>query len=101
MSFRFTARSALGIVMLVVLPSTIAISDTERELRTQMLRELEVIEELIDRAEAEFEPNSRLRFRYDLLRRDLERVRVGITSSLLPPRPEPRSFPPIEGKYTP
>lgn len=101
MTLRLAVQCTIGIGLLAVLTSTSAIPDRERELRTQIVRELEVIEDLIDRAEAETDPNARVRFRYDLLRNDLERVRVGVTSSLLPSRPEPRSFPPIGGDYTP
>ena len=85
----------------VAIASSAAISETERELRTQILRELEFVQELVDRAEAASQPEGVTRFRYDLLRTDLERVQAGIHLSLLRHRPELRSLPDPQGEYVP
>ncbi|MCE2437373.1 MAG: hypothetical protein J4F97_05110, partial [Pseudomonadales bacterium] len=86
---------------LTAIASSAAIPETERAFRTQILRELDLVQELVDRAEAAPRTENGVRFRYDLLRTDLERVQAGIRVSLLPHRPEPRSLADPEGKYVP
>ena len=59
----------------------------------------QAIEPLLRAAESQADPDARIRFRYDWLRQDLERVRSGIEEHLHAPRAEPRSFPPLRGDY--
>ena len=40
-----------------------------------------------------------MRFRYDWLRQDLQRLRLGIQEHINAPRAQPRSFPPLRGDY--
>ena len=50
-------------------------------------------------AESQANRDARVRFRYDWLRQDLERVRLGIQEHINAPRAQPRSFPPLRGDY--
>ncbi len=54
---------------------------------------------LIETAESQANPDARIRFRYDWLRKDLARIRAGIQEHLDAPRTEPRTFPPLRGDY--
>lgn len=90
--------SAIALALLAGSPSQ-ADADTEREVLAQLLHELALLETLIERAEEAAEPDARIRFRYDWLREDLERVRQGIDDHLGAPLAEPRSVMPLRGDY--
>ena len=79
--------------------SAIADADAEREALAQIAHELDALETLIRKAESQAEPDARIRFRYDWLRQDLERVQQGIQDHIDAPRSEPRAFPPLRGDY--
>jgi RAQPRD family integrative conjugative element protein len=89
----------LLIVGLVTTPAAFADADAEREALAKIIHELNALEALINRAEANTEKDSRIRFRYDWLRQDLKQVRDGIQSHIDSPRAQPRSFPPLRGDY--
>ena len=83
------------------LPIQYAAADTDGE-HTELARlvhELDALEPLIREAEAQANPDARIRFRYDWLRQDLSRVRQGIEEHIEVPRAEPRTFPPLRGDY--
>jgi RAQPRD family integrative conjugative element protein len=84
---------------LIASPASRADADTEREILAQLVQELRLLETLIDRAEQAAEPSARIRFRYDWLREDLERVRQGIEEHGEVPRIEPRAVLPLRGDY--
>jgi RAQPRD family integrative conjugative element protein len=71
----------------------------ELEQLARVIHELQAVEPLLRAAESQADPDARVRFRYDWLRQDLERVRSGIQEHLHAPRAEPRSFPPLRGDY--
>ena len=77
----------------------LADSDAERESLARLIHELQTLEPLIRSAESQANPDSRVRFRYDWLRQDLARVRLGIQEHTDVPRAEPRTFPPLRGDY--
>ena len=70
-----------------------------REALEQIVEELTELDKLIDKAERESDPTQRIRFRYDWLRKDLERVKDGIQDHLDSPSTEPRTFEPLQGDY--
>ena len=74
-------------------------ADAEREALARISHELEATEPLIAEAESQASPDARIRFQYDWLRQDLERIRLGIQEHIDAPRAEPRSFPPLRGDY--
>lgn len=84
-----------------VLPmqSAFADADAERDALARIAHELDALEVLIRKAESQAEPDARIRFRYDWLRQDLERVQQGIQDHIDAPRSEPRAFPPLRGDY--
>lgn len=90
-------------VILVVfgLPSSQAVADMdgEREALARLAYELKALAPLVQEAEAQAEPNARIRFRYDWLRQDLERVRSGIQAHIDAPRAAPRKVEPLRGDY--
>ena len=87
----------LGTVLPV--PFAVADADGEREVLARIAHELEATESLIAEAESQANPEARIRFQYDWLRQDLERIRLGIQEYIDAPRAEPRTFPPLRGDY--
>ena len=73
--------------------------DAEREALARLIHEIEALEPIISTAESQSSPNARIRFRYDWLRQDLERIRAGIQEHIDAPRNEPRKVPPLRGDY--
>ena len=80
-------------------PFAAADADGEREVLARISHELEATEPLIAEAESQAKPDARIRFQYDWLRQDIERIRMGIQEHIDAPRAEPRSFPPLRGDY--
>ena len=89
--------SIIGLLLLgnIVLADSVA----EREALARLINEIDAIESLIATAESQASPDTRIRFRYDWLRQDLERIRAGIREHIDAPRAEPRTFPPLRGDY--
>jgi len=74
-------------------------ADGEREQLARVIHELQAIEPLLRAAQSQANPDARVRFRYDWLRQDLQRMRLGIQEHINAPRTQPRSFPPLRGDY--
>ena len=92
------------LVIVLVLVSSLSSSafagvDGERGALARLIHEIEALAPLIERAESQANPDARIRFRYDWLRQDLERIRAGIQAHIDAPRTEPRLFPPLRGDY--
>ncbi|MDN3519008.1 RAQPRD family integrative conjugative element protein [Aquisalimonas lutea] len=91
------------LLVLVIPGGAVADTDGEREALSRLVHELRALEPLIDEAEAQADPEARIRMEYDWLRRDLERVRDGIRAHIEAPRPmrdpEPREVEPLRGDY--
>ena len=88
-------------LLAAALPVHFAIADANGE-QTALARihhELQAIEPLIAEAAAQANPDARIRFQYDWLRQDLNRIHQGIQAHIDAPRSEPRSFPPLRGDY--
>jgi len=75
------------------------VEQAEREALARLTHELEALAPLIATAESQASPDARIRFRYDWLRQDLERIRTGIQEHIDAPRNQPRTFPPLRGDY--
>ena len=93
---RRTGIQILGIALAAVPAFAVADADAEREALSRLVHELGALEPLIDEAEAQSDPDQRIRMEYDWLRRDLERVRSGIREHIEAPRRLPRSVAPRE-----
>tara|TARA_R110000772_G_scaffold103600_3_gene204659 strand:+ start:8495 stop:8797 length:303 start_codon:yes stop_codon:yes gene_type:complete len=91
--------STFLILGLCLAPAAFADADAEREALAKIIHEINALETLINRAEANADRDSRIRFRYDWLRQDLKQIRDGIQSHIDSPRAHPRSFPPLRGDY--
>ena len=91
---------AIGILgALIPIYSAVADADGEREVLARISHELQTIRPLIDQAASQANPDARIRFQYDWLRQDLDRIRLGIQEHIDTPRSEPRTFPPLRGDY--
>ena len=77
----------------------VADADGERAALARIDHELQAIEPLITEAASQANPDARIRFQYDWLRQDIDRIRRGIQAHIDAPRSEPRSFPPLRGDY--
>tara|TARA_R110002074_G_scaffold219749_1_gene390432 strand:+ start:16079 stop:16351 length:273 start_codon:yes stop_codon:yes gene_type:complete len=87
------------LALAITAPSALADVDDEHAMLARLLHEIELLEPLIVSSEAEADRDARVRFQYDWLRQDLERVRAGIQAHLDAPRNEPRPVPPLRGDY--
>ena len=85
--------------LLVLGNVALADPDAEREALARLIHEIEALEPLIRSAQSQANPDARVRFRYDWLRQDLARVRLGIQEHIDAPRAEPRTFAPLRGDY--
>ncbi len=97
---RLTQLLVLGLLG-TTLPFQFAIADSdgERAILARIVHEFQAIKPLIDQAAAQANPDTRIRFQYDWLRQDLDRIRLGIQDHIAAPRSEPRTFPPLHGDY--
>jgi RAQPRD family integrative conjugative element protein len=88
-------------LLATVLPFQFAVADAdgERAALAKITHELQAIDPLITEATSQANPDARVRFQYDWLRQDLERIRLGIQEHIDAPRSEPRAFPPLHGDY--
>ena len=77
----------------------VADADGERAALARIVHELQAIESLITEAASQANPDARIRFQYDWLRQDLDRIRIGIQEHIDTPRSEPRTFLPLRGDY--
>tara|TARA_E500000305_G_scaffold102374_1_gene96983 strand:+ start:6187 stop:6489 length:303 start_codon:yes stop_codon:yes gene_type:complete len=87
------------VIGLLTSPVTLADAGAEREALAKIIHDLNALEAAIKQAEANANPDSRIRFRYDWLRQDLKQIKDGIQSHIDSPRTQPRSFPPLRGDY--
>ena len=94
-------RLVVGLVLGLLTPwqSATADADSERQDLARITHELEALDPLIREAESQSVPDARIHFRYDWLRQDLARMRLGIQEHIAAPRAQPRSFPPLRGDY--
>lgn len=93
-------RHIFGLIIgLALTPVLHADPDAEREALARIVHELQAIESLITKAEANADNDSRVRFQYQWLRHDLDQVKDGIQSHIDAPRATPRAYPPLRGDY--
>ena len=97
---RITQVLMLGLLG-TALPIQFAVADAdgEREALARIIHELQAIEPLITEAASQANPDARIRFQYDWLEQDFDRIRLGIQEHIDTPRSEPRTFPPLRGDY--
>lgn len=74
-------------------------SDGEREALARVVHELRALEPLIQEAEAQAEPQARIRFEYLWLRKDIAKMIQGIQDHMDGGRAEPRIVEPLRGDY--
>ena len=97
---RITQLLVLGLLA-TALPVQFAVADAdgERAALARINHELQAIEPLITEAASQASPDARIRFQYNWLRQDLDRIHLGIQEHIDTPRSEPRTFPPLRGDY--
>ena len=87
------------IIGLFIAPAMYADVNGEREVLARIIHELQAVESLIDKAQARADKDSRVRFEYRSLSRDIHLIKDGIQTHIDAPRAQPRSFPPLRGDY--
>ena len=94
------ARTLSGFAV-VVASAGVVFADIggEQAALAQLDQELYALGPLIEMAEAQSDPDARIRFQYDWLRQDLDRIRLGIIEHLSAPRNQPRKIEPLRGDY--
>lgn len=95
----FNRLSAIFLCSMLILPSASASSEGEREALTRLLHEIQALEPIIQEAQAQADPEDRVRFEYLWLRRDLTKIAQGLQDHINGPRNEPRKFEPLRGDY--
>lgn len=85
--------------MVAVCGTVYADSFAERESLSRLLHELDTVSLLSSEAEGHANPDSRIKFQYRELKKDLARVRLGIQEYLDSPTIEPRHYEPLSGEY--
>ncbi|MGR9052266.1 MAG: integrative conjugative element protein, RAQPRD family [Gammaproteobacteria bacterium] len=74
-------------------------ADAEKTALAKIMHELDALKPLIASARAQADDDARIRFQYDWLALDLDRIKLGIQEHLAAPQATPRSFPPLKGDY--
>lgn len=104
MGFGFQLRlatCAMAATAMLVAPKVArADEDAQREALARIVYEISRLEQLASDTAKQQEANSRTRFRYDWLARDLSLVRRGVEDHLDAPR-QPRPVPVLRGDYRP
>ena len=97
---RMTRRLVSGLLA-IALPVQFAAADVdgERAALARIHHELQSIEPLLVEAASQANPDARIRFQYDWLRQDLNKIQQGLQAHIDAPRSEPRTFPPLRGDY--
>lgn len=85
--------------VMTVVTQAIADADGERDALARLAHEIETLVPLIAKAEAQADPDARIRFQCEWLRQDLDRARAGIQAHIDVPRAEPRKVEPLRGDY--
>ena len=89
-----------ALLFLVLISGSVhADPDGERAALARLVHELQALEPLIQEAQAQTNPDTRIRFQYGWLRQDLARVRLGIEEHINAPQGEPRKVIPLRGDY--
>ncbi|MEW8509055.1 MAG: RAQPRD family integrative conjugative element protein [Candidatus Thiodiazotropha sp.] len=88
-------------LLATVLPVQFAMvdADGEREALARIIHEIQAMSPLITEAATQANPDARVRFQYEWLRQDPNRIRLGIQEHIDSLRSEPRTFPPLCGDY--
>ncbi len=87
------------ILLLGISSLSYADTDAERTALAKIIHELDALKPLIHEAQSQANLDKRPVTQYDWLLLDVHRVRSGVEELLLPPRTQPRSFPPLKGDY--
>lgn len=95
----FRTLSAVATVAVLVMSGPSQASDAEREALVRLAHELDALAPLIAAAQTGANPAERVRFRYDWLRRDIDRIRDGVLEHANADQAEPRLYKPLRGDY--
>ena len=92
---------SVGAALCMNVVGTNVLADTENEqaLLAQIVQKLNALTPLINQAQSQAAPNSRLIFNYDALRADLDKIKAGINQPLSANALEPRPVAPLSGDY--
>ncbi|WP_038036451.1 RAQPRD family integrative conjugative element protein [Thioalkalivibrio sp. ALE20] len=91
--------TAIAAALAMTPVTALADRDAEREVLSRLLHEIQALDALVTEAEAHANPDERVRFEYDWLRHDLDRVKSGIREHLREPQTAPRRVEPLTGDY--
>ena len=91
--------SLMAFCLIIQTSTVLADADGERAALAQLAHELDALAPLIKKAQAQANPDTRIRFQYTWLNNDLARMKTGIHDHINAPRTHPRSFPPLKGDY--
>jgi RAQPRD family integrative conjugative element protein len=87
------------LLTLSMLVSPVFAADKERDALAKILREITVINQLLDVAEVNKNPDQRITFEYDYLRNDLEQIKLGIRQYMTDDLSMPKTIPALSGDY--
>ena len=99
MRYPFRAFPTVATVAALAMSGPLQASESEREALMRLAHELTALAPLIAAAETGANPAEQVRFRYDWLRRDIDRVRDGVLEHAGADQAEPRLYKPLRGDY--
>ena len=92
-------RIAVYLTAFLMTSSALGLTDEERQALFHIHQELTALEQWIAQAEQSANQQNPHSFDYSQLRRDISRIREGISDATNKTRREPRELPPIQGGY--
>lgn len=95
-------RKIIQIIILANIMFSSAIfanTETENAQLAKVIQILDSVNPIINAAERQKDPNQRIQFCYRSLRRDLEKIKTGITEKFTKQNFEPHRVEPLQGDY--
>jgi len=98
---RIKTHMILVLVAIVGLSSVNTFADTAQENTTlsRISNILNAVYPLIAKAQKEADPNTRVKFRYDWLQKDIQAIQSGIAERINASKIEPRAIQPLKTHY--
>lgn len=93
------AAALLALILALAGGPAQADGDGERGALIRLIQEIDALAPLVAEAERQADRNGRVRFAYDWLRQDLEKMKRGVRDHLDRPRTEPDAPAPLSGDY--
>ena len=92
-------RLFVALAMVLFQLNVFASTDLENQALQQIKNQLQALTPLIDEAQQQADPNTRLHFNYDAFRADLSHMEQGLDNQITQSHLEPRALNALPGDY--